>query len=222
MSNDTVGVSKMMFVAGIIIAILVSSALSTVIAIQFAVGPQGPIGLQGPKGDKGDQGVQGIIGPQGLQGVTGPQGVHGPQGVQGVIGLEGPKGDTGDVGPLGIQGIQGPAGGFGAPDYDSGWVSLSTQETGYFTHNLGTEDNLLVYICGRGMFLGQWVYHQDYLGTDSFVSGDEYLMFGASWFTVSEDEIGVVRGYADLSWEQCRVFIWEIEEQTTNPFTSNN
>ena len=78
MSNDTVGVSKMMFISGIIIAILVSSALSTVIAIQFAVGPQGPIGLQGPKGDKGDQGVQGIIGPQGLQGVTGPQGIQGP------------------------------------------------------------------------------------------------------------------------------------------------
>jgi len=225
MSDQTMGVSKMMFVTGIIIAILLSSALSTVLAIQLAVGPQGPIGQQGPKGDKGDQGIQGLIGPQGPQGVTGPQGIHGPQGTQGATGTEGDKGDTGDVGPQGIQGIQGiqgPAGGFGAPDYDSGWVSLSSQENGYFAHNLGTEDNLLVYICGRAMYLGQWVYHQDYLGTDSFLSGEDYIMFGASWFTVSENEIGVVRGNADLSWEQCRVYIWQIEEQTTIPFISNN
>ena len=51
MSNNTSGVSTMMFVAGIIVAILVSSALSTVIATQFAVGPQGPVGPQGSKGD---------------------------------------------------------------------------------------------------------------------------------------------------------------------------
>ena len=104
------------------------------------------------------------------------------------------------------------AGGFGAPDYDSGWVSLSTQATEYFTHNLGAEDNLFVYICGRAMWMGEWVYHQDYIGTDSFLQGEEYLWVGASWYTVNENEIGVVRGLADGTWEECRVFIWEIEE----------
>lgn len=58
MSKNAGGVSLMMFIAGIVIAILVSSALSTVIAIQFAVGPQGPIGLQGPKATQETRGLK--------------------------------------------------------------------------------------------------------------------------------------------------------------------
>lgn len=59
------GISKTTFIVGLIVAIIASSALSTVIATQLAVGPQGP------KGDKGD------TGPQGLQGEQGPPGVWG-------------------------------------------------------------------------------------------------------------------------------------------------
>jgi len=66
------GISKTTFIAGIIIAILASSALSTAIATQWAVGPQGP------KGDKGDTGSQGPIGPQGEQGPQGPSGILNP------------------------------------------------------------------------------------------------------------------------------------------------
>jgi len=79
-----------------------------------------------------------------------------------------------------------------------------------------------VYLCGRAMWLGEWVYHQDYIGTDSFLSGEEYVWIGASWFTVSENEIGVIRGPADPTWEQCRVYIWEIEDQTSTPLLSHN
>jgi hypothetical protein len=214
------GVSKTLFITGIIIAILASSALSTVIVTQLAVGPEGPAGPQGLKGEEGKQGIQGMIGPQGPQGVTGPQGVQGPQGNQGIQGESGPEGSTGPIGPqgeIGPQGIQGLPGGFGAPDYDSGWVTLTTQETEYFAHNLGTTENLFVYLYGRAMWMGQWLYHQDYLGTDSFLSGEEYSWVGASWFTVNENEVGVLRGHDDVSWEQCRILIWEIKEKTTDP-----
>lgn len=65
-----VGISKTTFVAGLIAAILASSLLSTVVAMQWAI-------IQGPKGDKGDIGPQG---PRGEQGPQGPQGAEGPAG----------------------------------------------------------------------------------------------------------------------------------------------
>ena len=68
----SLGISNRTFIAGLIVAILASSALSTVIATQWAKGPQGP------KGDKGDAGPQGIQGLQGLQGLQGPAGILNP------------------------------------------------------------------------------------------------------------------------------------------------
>ena len=71
MSNSGKSVSMTMFIAGIVIAILASSTLSTVIATQLAVGPQGPkgdTGATGEQGPQGEQGIQGEIGPQGLPG----------------------------------------------------------------------------------------------------------------------------------------------------------
>lgn len=53
------GISKTVFISGIIIAILASSLLSTVVSMNYA---------RGPKGDKGDTGSQGTQGPQGEQG----------------------------------------------------------------------------------------------------------------------------------------------------------
>lgn len=47
--GKSLGISNKMFIAGLIIAILASSILSTVIATQWAIGPQGP------KGDKETQ-----------------------------------------------------------------------------------------------------------------------------------------------------------------------
>jgi len=68
----SLGISSKTFIAGLVIAILASSMLSTAVATQWAA-------IQGPKGDKGDTGPQG------------PQGEEGPQG------LQGPKGDKGDT-----------------------------------------------------------------------------------------------------------------------------
>ena len=63
--KGSVGISKGMFVAGIVVAILISSLASTVASMMLSVGP---------KGDMGDQGIQGIQGPQGVQGPIGPKG----------------------------------------------------------------------------------------------------------------------------------------------------
>ena len=123
------------FVAGLIISILVASAVSSVISLQLATGPQGPQGLQGPQGPEGPQGLQGSQGPQGLQGPQGPEGATGPQG---------------------------PAG-FGQPDFDSGWVNIADAVGQYFTleHNLNSID-LVVYITGKTTS-DDWA-HQRYFG----------------------------------------------------------
>ena len=83
--KNIIGVSKTMFIIGIIIAILSSTVVSTVVTIQWARGPKGE------KGDPGPQGIQGLQGPQGEQGPIGPQGEQGPQGIQGPIGPPGPS-----------------------------------------------------------------------------------------------------------------------------------
>lgn len=63
--GKSLGISNRTFVVGLIIAILAASIFSTVVATQWATGPQGP------KGDKGD------TGPEGPAGATGPQGEPG-------------------------------------------------------------------------------------------------------------------------------------------------
>jgi hypothetical protein len=110
MSKKAVGISMTMFIAGIIVAIFASSAISAVISTQLAIGTQGPVGPEGPKGDTGDTGPQGPQGDTGPQGPKGDTGATGPQGVQGDTGPPGLKGDTGDVGPQGLQGPQGEPG----------------------------------------------------------------------------------------------------------------
>jgi hypothetical protein len=84
------------FIAGIVIAILASSAISIGASTMLAAGPAGPEGPEGPQGEQGQQGEQG------LQGDTGPQG---------------PAGATGPTGPTGATGTTGPQGerGFGMP-----------------------------------------------------------------------------------------------------------
>lgn len=66
-----VGISKTMFIVGLIVAILASSLISVMVAMQWAL-------IQGPKGDKGETGATGSQGLQGLQGIQGPEGPAGP------------------------------------------------------------------------------------------------------------------------------------------------
>jgi hypothetical protein len=80
------------FIAVVVIAVLVSSAIAAGISIMIP-GPEGP---EGPKG------------PTGATGATGPAGPTGANGATGATGATGAKGDKGDTGPQGEQGLAGP------------------------------------------------------------------------------------------------------------------
>jgi hypothetical protein len=106
------GISKQIFVVGLIITVFGAAILSTFASIQLAVGP---------KGDKGDTGPQGLQGPQGIQGIQGPQGEQG---------LQGPSIDF-SIGNL--------SGWLPAPAYDSGWINpFGLSNTAVIHHGLNT------------------------------------------------------------------------------------
>ena len=69
------------FIAGIVIAILVSSIISigvSTMLLSGSQGPEGPQGEQGPQGPQGETGATGPAGATGATGETGPQGEQGP------------------------------------------------------------------------------------------------------------------------------------------------
>ncbi len=133
-------------IAGIIVAILVASAISIgVSSFQMAgfeavEGPQGETGSQGPQGETGETGVRGTAGATGTTGATGATGATG------TVGEIGATGATGATGPQGFQGAQGPY----TPDYDSGWLNITNQQGLNITipHGLNYDD-LLVDITGK-------------------------------------------------------------------------
>jgi hypothetical protein len=183
------GTSKTSFIAGLIIAILASSAISTVVSMQWA---------KGPKGDKGDQGD---TGPQGTQGTQGLQGIQGVQGIQGLQGIQGPQGEQGPPGTFTIGNM---TGWLSAPAYDSGWVSIFPsypKSTGpyVFEHGLDTTN---VMIC---------------LGRNCSESGIVYSMSSAPvgkiyWMYLSDSEISVYIDHYDQQYDSIRVMIWKISE----------
>ena len=87
--------TTVVFVVGLVAALLIASLISTGVSSFLAVGQRGE------KGDKGDTGPTGATGPAGPTGATGATGATGPAGATGA------SGPTGSQGP---QGIQGPPG----------------------------------------------------------------------------------------------------------------
>ena len=81
MVETTITTGKL--IAGIIIAILASSAVSIGVSTQLMTGSQGP---EGPAGATGPTGATGPQGPEGPAGATGPTGATGPQGPEGPAG----------------------------------------------------------------------------------------------------------------------------------------
>lgn len=71
--TKSTGISKTMFIVGLIAAILVSSLVSAVMVTQLPT-------TKGPKGDKGDTGDTGATGATGATGETGPKGEKGEPG----------------------------------------------------------------------------------------------------------------------------------------------
>ncbi len=145
------GLTKEIFLIGLIVAIILSIAISAGISSQFA------LVQQGVKGDVGAQGPQGSEGPQGP---TGAQGPAGSTGAQGATGLTGATGATGPAGP------QGPY----LPDYDSGWIDISNKsgQVLTLTHNLNYAD-LIVEMYGKTTATGGS--HQRYLGLTGYIPG---------------------------------------------------
>jgi hypothetical protein len=142
------------FVAGLVIAILVSSVISIGVSTMLMAGPQGAQGEQGPQGPEGPEGPQGEQGPTGPEG---PAGAAGPAGPAGAAGAEGPQGPQGEQWPY-------------APDYDSGWVDITDKKGEYFTltHDLDSTD-VIVDITGKTTADGGA--HQRHLGLTGYTSG---------------------------------------------------
>ncbi len=159
-SNVTVG----MFVAGIVIAIILSSAISTsVFTLSTNLGSQSNTNnLQGTKGETGETGPQGTQGPKGDTGSTGATGPAGATGATGAAGATGAQGPQGPVGPSGASG------GLTSPNFDSGWIDISAYKGKYLnvTDNLDSAD-VLVDLTGK---TAQGEVHQR-LGLSSQITG---------------------------------------------------
>ena len=103
----TVSLTLTKFIAGIIIAILASSAISIGVSTMLITGTAGIEGPQGDMGPQGPEGPQGPAGTNGAQGATGPTGPKGDKGDTGGTGPQGAAGATGATGPIGPQGEPG-------------------------------------------------------------------------------------------------------------------
>ena len=101
----TVSLTMGKLIAGIVIAILASSAISVGASTMLIVGPQGPEGPQGPQGEQGIQGLTGDTGPAGPAGEAGPQGEKGDKGDTGETGATGPEGPPGNATRYVIEGF---------------------------------------------------------------------------------------------------------------------
>jgi Collagen triple helix repeat (20 copies) len=140
-------------------SILTSHHPELEIALNGAVGPQGPAGpagatgamgpagvagaqgAQGPAGPTGAVGVQGPIGATGLAGATGAQGALGPQGPIGLTGATGPQGANGPQGPQGLIGLTGPQGTQGAAGTNGtgfNFTGLFSSSTSYSVNDVAT------------------------------------------------------------------------------------
>lgn len=178
-------VTRTQFLAGIILVILVVSALSIIVSSGLLAGPPG----QGPKGDTGAPGATGAPGQ------TGETGAQGPKGDTGTTGA---TGSTGAQGPQGTPGLQGPY----LPDYDSGWVNI-TDKTGQYTtliHNLNSTANLIVDVTGKATADGS--VHNLYSGVSRVYDGGFNLTYpyansGSSSTAAIQTSDG---GYAVIGW----------------------
>ena len=193
----SLGISYRTFIAGIVIAILASSMLSTVVSTQWARGPKGPKGDEGNRGLQGLQGETGTQGPQGEQGPRGLQGIQGLPGEQGPQGIQGPKGDKGDQGEPGL-GVE--PGYLVAPAYDSGWINV-TDYLFPLWHGLNTTE-VFVYV----------IRNNSEYGVNQFTPPEH--TFSIEWLSLSKNEIEVrIPQLSPVpSYDEVRVMIWKISQ----------
>lgn len=207
--KGSVGISKEMFVTGIVVAILVSSLASTAASMMLSFGP---------KGDKGDTGLQGVQGLQGIQGLQGAQGVQGLQGVQGIQGIQGEMGLQGLQGLQGIQGFQGVIGPIGpkGEDYNARIVRFyDPNETVIEIANTPVNASVFVWTpqnASNNAVLQGYLYFQ-YLSTQS----------GQISFQVFIDEIRICNYeyYASATYEYQWSYTFSLGQYGTIPTGTN-
>jgi hypothetical protein len=129
------GITTVVFVVGLVAAILVASLISV------GVSSLGLVGQKGEKGDKGETGATGASGPAGATGATGPAGA---------TGATGPAGSTGATGATGAQGPRG----FGVPQ--QGNISI-----GYSAFMPPSSDDSITYNSNYGL-VNHEAYSLDY------------------------------------------------------------
>ena len=66
--SERKGISKGLFVAGVIISILASTLAATAFSLQYARGPKGDTGPEGQRGQQGIQGPQGVFSAENVSG----------------------------------------------------------------------------------------------------------------------------------------------------------
>jgi hypothetical protein len=203
------GISRGVFIAGIIIAILASSAISIFAANQ--------LNMPGLKGEKGDTGT---IGPQGPQGPQGPKGDTGATGPQGIPGKDGTNGTTvtfakwnvnwhiftGDMQPGPSVGTSTFCSTF---DYDWGTgtvfsiyddyigftatMQVNMQRSGPVTFTVGSDDGHILYLDGV-VVVTDWAALHSYRTQTAM----RYLTFGTHTLTLEYRE---TYGAARVSFE---------------------
>ena len=197
----SMGISKTIFVVGLIVAILASVLLSVAVSMLF--GLQGPKGDKGDKGDTGATGVQGSTGPQGpigatgATGATGAQGATGPQGAQGSQGIQGPKGDKGDTGPATVF-----------AKWDASWRTLTGDMQWGSVVGTSQLSPTFDYNWGSGViFLG----YDDYIGFEATMQV-KMQRNGPVSFTVGSDDAN--RLYVDG--------VLQIDDWSTHTYRTNS
>ena len=90
------------------------------------------------------------------------------------------------------------------PDYDSGWQSISQNQTKTLTHNLGGDpDNYLVELTAKE--ISDWDIFESFLYRENGYHPDWY---GCHWRELNNSIIKVYRGDHDYHCDKIRVRIW--------------
>jgi hypothetical protein len=212
--------TKGIFVVGLIVAILVSTAISAGFLTQ--AGTQGLKGDTGPPGEQGlkvrqdlaalqeKQAQQELKAPQGLQDQQDLQDLkeqQAPQELLDQLGRPEPQDFKDHKDLWDLRACRDPPGPY-LPDYDSGWVDISDRTGQYFnvTHSLNTAE-ITVYITGKVSVSGGT--HQMYLGLTGNLAGEGEL--GLAWTNSTSNTVTLYRGADDLYWNYVRVRVWRIE-----------
>ena len=100
----------------------------------------------------------------------------------------------------------------GGADYDSGWVTIATDETKTLTHNLGgSVDNYVVnmeYKTSTATGINHLFFGGNDFGRTPLGGSDENDRVGAYWRSLSSISITVYRRPEDIYAEQVRIRIW--------------